>query len=321
MKTEEGNKSMNLDNLEGWELEDGTEITKEWLLKTFKPNLYWTCQNIGGSMNDEDKGLVHQYMVGKMLMMFKQWMVRLYSNRFRKPYYDAFTKDMRGGYYATTAYAIARGAKERRDKRLRKICAKRNLSLDQARWVDRSWSMFAGAFTSLIKTLLIHKSAGLSAKERANVRKFWTEQIMLAALCIGKGLLGVPDDDDNYVERMARYQLNRAWMDGSAMDILTAKAFFSNSVKLIRDPFAVAREAENQVHWIYLTDLWEPVGKRKKRAHFLPGFFNSNLYLYNLYFKVLPFTSDIEKIKTFTENDNAFKIFDSSALSVSMYNK
>lgn len=44
-------------------------------------------------MNKEDKGILHQWMLGKMTMNFRQWMVEHYSRRFRGLHWDESIRD------------------------------------------------------------------------------------------------------------------------------------------------------------------------------------------------------------------------------------
>ena len=51
-------------------------------------------QQCHGSMNKEDKGILHQWMLGKMTMNFRQWMVEHYSRRWRQLHWDESIRDV-----------------------------------------------------------------------------------------------------------------------------------------------------------------------------------------------------------------------------------
>lgn len=70
-------------------------------LNRFKGEVRYVNQTCHGSMNAEDKGVIHQYVVGRMLANFRQWAVEHYSRRFRKQHFDGSIKQFREGYYNT----------------------------------------------------------------------------------------------------------------------------------------------------------------------------------------------------------------------------
>ena len=65
-----------------------------------------------GAMNEEDKGIVHQRMRGRLIMNLRQWMVDFYSKRFRKEYWDANTGKFREGSYVTLLRLIEGGIED-----------------------------------------------------------------------------------------------------------------------------------------------------------------------------------------------------------------
>jgi hypothetical protein len=65
-------------------------------------------QNHHGSMNDADKGVIHQKMAMRYIMNLRQWMVEHYSRRFRGTHYDAslnntMVSKVREGHQTTAA--------------------------------------------------------------------------------------------------------------------------------------------------------------------------------------------------------------------------
>lgn len=96
---EKGNRINNNSELmlkEGIFKMDGTKINglEDNYFKEIKRRIRYVNQQCHGSMNKEDKGLLHQWMLGKMTMNFRQWMVEHYSRRFRGLHWDESIRDV-----------------------------------------------------------------------------------------------------------------------------------------------------------------------------------------------------------------------------------
>lgn len=85
-----------------------TSIDSEYV-ENIKRKVRAANNSIHGAMNQEDKGLIHRYFLGRAVMQFRQWMVAFYGKRFRTtPYWDDNMKKMRRGYYAHILYQLNR---------------------------------------------------------------------------------------------------------------------------------------------------------------------------------------------------------------------
>lgn len=80
---------------------DGNPITLEYL-EGIKKRIRLANQSMHGSMSQEDKGIITQYLLGRAVMQFRQWMVEAYSKRFRSKFRDAATGLEREGHYVTS---------------------------------------------------------------------------------------------------------------------------------------------------------------------------------------------------------------------------
>lgn len=78
----------------------GNVIDMDYLEK-IKRKVTYVNQTTHGAMNQEDKGILHQYMLGRAVMNFRQWMVGHYSRRFRGRHYDYTLDEDREGYYTS----------------------------------------------------------------------------------------------------------------------------------------------------------------------------------------------------------------------------
>lgn len=75
---------------------DGVKIDglSDKYFEALKRRVRYVNQQCHGSMNREDKGLIHQHMLGKMTMNFRQWMVEHYSRRYRGLHWDESIRDV-----------------------------------------------------------------------------------------------------------------------------------------------------------------------------------------------------------------------------------
>ena len=54
-----------------------------------------------GAFGADEKGAIHRYAIGRLIMNFRQWMPAHYARRFNKLHWDATLGDFREGYYVT----------------------------------------------------------------------------------------------------------------------------------------------------------------------------------------------------------------------------
>ena len=157
---------------------DGSPITEEYLDSIMNISKLIN-QESHGAMADEDKGLIHRYAFGKVLMNFRQWMVKHYSRRFRKEHKDPLTGRIREGFHITFTTMLMATLAEFAGSRLSLIKYRRDGKIDK--FIEKhSWKNIKDAR---------HK--------RANVRKAITEYAILAILgAIWKFVFGGDDDDE-----------------------------------------------------------------------------------------------------------------------------
>lgn len=80
---------------------DGNSINIEYL-ENLKKRIRLANQTMHGSMSQEEKGIISQYIMGNAMMQFRQWMVESHSKRFRAKYIDAATGLEREGHHRTS---------------------------------------------------------------------------------------------------------------------------------------------------------------------------------------------------------------------------
>ena len=90
---------------DGYYLNDGTEITDEYL-DVIKDTIKYVNTSMHGAFNTEDRGMIHRYAIGRLIMNFRQWMPAHYARRFKGRYYDPLLRQFREGYYRTSYYFL-----------------------------------------------------------------------------------------------------------------------------------------------------------------------------------------------------------------------
>lgn len=161
---------------------DGGEITEEFL-NDVQNKIRLVNQQTHGSMNSEDKGLIHRNMAGRAVMNFRQWMVEHYSRRYRGRHFDGTTRTWQEGYY-NTVFKMAKSY----------IADWFNLNIDaNARWDQ------------------------LDETQKANVKRALSEFAVFSALLGVSVALGNPKDHKGeWGYRSLIYQIRRLIMDEQA---------------------------------------------------------------------------------------------------------
>lgn len=98
---------------EGYTLNDGTEITDDYL-DLIKDRIKYVNTTMHGAFNSEDRGMIHRYAFGRLIMNFRQWMPAHYARRFKGRYYDPLLRQFREGYYVTSFHFITNLMKDLR---------------------------------------------------------------------------------------------------------------------------------------------------------------------------------------------------------------
>jgi hypothetical protein len=207
-----------------------------------------------GAMNDEDKGLLHRYILGRLVMNFRQWMVGVYSKRYRGKYWDADLKQWREGSYATAYYVL------------------RNY-----------FRVLTNQKSKIEKELLLKN---LSKERKANLRRMLADYIVyLTVKLLVIPALGDPDESEgDWWVRYAIYQALRVdlEMGGTVAGI----EIVNNAQKIINSPIAAATTMEK---WLLLFDvpsMFETTGTSILNQE--------NKWVHNVENKVVPFVKHIK---------------------------
>lgn len=191
---------------------DGQPLTLDSdFFKDIKLKVKSASDNCFGAMSQEDKGVINKWILGRMAMNFRQWMVDYYSNRFRLKHWDYTKGKMVEGFHITP-FRVA-------------------------------WEYIQG-FKDLIITHELTKYQ-LTDQDKVNLRKALTEYIMLGIL-MGLSLVsGDINDDDNWWERFYKYLLKRLRKEVNAG---TPVGIITESKSIIKNPIPIIKTMEGIVY-------------------------------------------------------------------------
>lgn len=227
VKDAEGNGTLVIK--QGYTNKDGSAITEEQINK-LKKRISYVNRSMHGAFGIFEKGMIHRYAVGRLIMNFRQWMPAHYSRRFRGRYYDADLGEFREGYYVSTFKFIRECVRDMKNAKLQ---------------IGTRWD-------------------NLSDMERYNMKRAFAETAILAMLTASIALLGdYKDKKGNWAYRHLIYELKRLEMETMASNPIAAYGFVSNMIKILNSPAAALNTAEKLSHLLKLTDLFVTIESGK----------------------------------------------------------
>ena len=247
-------------------------------------------------MNTEDKGRIHQYLLGRAIMNFRQWMVEHYSRRFRKRHWDGILQAFREGYW-NSAFNMY--------KKQRGLCE----SIEDKRYLDTMWNgLLVGM--EFAKDLFWFSSRAkvawntMEEDQKYNVKRALTEARWFVGLLMASVALGeVADHKDEFWRRFWIYQIRRLLLDEQTS--IPGPQMIGSFVKILQSPIAATNTIQA---WLYLITGIGDIGETIKSG---PNK-GQNKYWRNVEKYALPFFKNWEQFIRFGENDGIFKVFDVS---------
>lgn len=260
---------------EGATMLDDSAITDEYLEKV-QAKIRMINQKTHGSMNTEDKGMIHMAMMGRAAMQFKQWMVEHYSRRYRGRYFDGTTRTWQEGYY-TTLFKMMKS------------------------WTIDLFKMNAEATA---------RWSQLDNTQKNNVTRAISELVCFAGLLMLAQAMGDPKDHKGEgLYRFLIYQLRRLIMDEEASlppIIGLTGGFVKEGMALAQTPFAFTKTLNGLLYPI--TGLGEIGDTYKTDRHK-----GESKYLTKIKKNTLPFYGQIDQLLNMDTEDYIFNVFDNIA--------
>lgn len=292
---ENGNSELKL--VEGTITDANTgELVDTAYLERVKREVKYVNQTTHGSMNPEDKGCIHQHLLGRAIMNFRQWMVEHYSRRFRKRHWDGILQEFREGYWVSAwkmyekQYKICKTWKEKRQ--LEAIGRAMLVAVEFAK--DLVW------FSSRAKV----EWNNMEPDQKYNVKRALTEARWFIGLLMLSFALGGPSDhkDENW-RRFWIYQVRRLLLDEKTS--IPGPWMVNSFVDIMQSPIAAVNTIQA---WLYLIDGIGDIDETLKSGPHK----GENKYWRNVKKFALPGFKHFEQFETFGKNDGIFKVFEPS---------
>ena len=204
----------------------------EKTINVVKGAIAYVNKSMHGALGYEDKGMLHRYAIGRLIMNFRQWMPAHYARRFRGKHYDTDLGEYREGYYVSAFKFLRDCVYDLKDHKLQ---------------IATRWNQ-------------------LSTMELYNLKRAIAETAILANLSASLLLLGeAKDHKGNWARRHLIYQLKRMQMETMASNPLSGYGFISNMIKMLNSPVAAINVVEKLSNLVKFTDMAQTIesGKHK----------------------------------------------------------
>lgn len=282
---EDGNASLKIKD--GVTKLDGTPIDNAFI-QDIKNKVKYANQTTHGAMNEEDRGLIHRRMLGRLAMNFRQWMVEHYSRRFRKAHFDSTIKGIREGYYTTVFNALIRG------------------DAGEA-FEDKHYAQALGYFLRDLGmfTLRMQSQWGnLNEMQRYNVKRAATEFHLWLLLCGLSFALGEPDTHKKeFWRRWFIYHTLRVKMETEAS--MPHPKSIKNIMTILQSPMGGITVANSMFYLFFgLPDLTEEIKSGPHKGE--------NKYWRTVTKNLIPGVKDWEQMQEFDTKDTVFLPFTSN---------
>lgn len=265
---------------------NGNAITPEFI-DNIRKRIRYVNQSTHGSMNDEDKGLIHQKLWGRAIMNFRQWMIEHYSRRFRKRHFDASLGMDREGYWVSFYKMMLNEDTKDEWKEGSKLDAVGMFMKDLMYFTLRAQSQWSN----------------LDEMQKANVKRVHTEMMMYIALLGLSFSLGEPEDHKReFWRRWWIYQVRRMILDTEAA--LPLPQAISSMLTILQSPMAGVNTMNSLLYTIYGVTNGDINTKIKTGTHKGENKYWRNMKKYNL-----PFFKDWEQMQKMADDESIFQVF------------
>lgn len=270
LKSEKGRQFLDQGGvLEGFTTLSNNPINDEFM-DIIKKRVSYTNRSMHGAFGEHEKGMIHRYAIGRLVMNFRQWMPAHYSRRFRGKYYDAELGEYREGFYITTGKFLYNLYNDFKHSKL-------DIA---ARWHELKQNEM----------------------EFANVKRTIAEITLIALVTLAIRCVGDEDDyKDRYSYRQLIYQLKRAELELGASSPINPLKMIDNIVTMLNSPIAAIKVIDWASSLLRLDQIFETIEAGKYKGE--------NRYLHNVV-KNVPFYGQIKKQLDLGTEHGMFSIFD-----------
>lgn len=249
-----------------------------------------------GAMNTEDKGLIHQRMVGKAVMSLRQWSIEHYSRRYREEYFDAnLKKPRKGGMHRQhLEYTIGKWSRNAVGRYIINRMKKHpegSIFYNMAKEIQR------------FEAEVAIKKKDMTKEQRAAIRKARAEYVTTGLLFLLNFAFPPEDFKGRFFARFWIYQLKRALMEiGASAPTLLLPI---EAVKMVNSPIAGVSTFNSFIYIAYGLvngDLFKEVKSGKYKG--------MNKYWRNFLKYVVPYYNQLDGLIELATEDSGFGFFD-----------
>lgn len=247
-------------------VEDGNIVNVQELGR----KIAYINQHLFGIYNTEDRVAANRTVLGRLLLMFKNWMKPQFNKRFKEKEYVQVLKDYEEGYYRT----LIRIIKDLHNKE---------------RVLPGLWQT-------------------LSSKEKSQLKRCSAEVVQfLAVLLLAKMDWGDDDDDKSYISKLAEYTVKRAYHELG--NLTPSHVMIEEMYKTVSNPIPVWGTIKNAKN-LAVSCLWTPhwfdemqSGPYKGMSTLEKHIYKSPLPIIAHYRQLERFTGDIEDVTSYYERN------------------
>lgn len=304
--------------------------------EAIKRRIRYINQQCHGAMNKEDKGLIHQWMLGKMTMNFRQWMVEHYSRRWRQLHWDESIRDTDlSNFYNNTKvllndkkvslmdalemvdngvgdgsfhYEIKSGTTTVDGRTLTDEILNQMLNkyAEDSGWRRGFKTDAINLFIDYIKEYKEYQTSAnaywnnLSETQKADVKQVLGEAFMIIALAGLSACMGDPNDHKGeWFYRMWMYTVKRCLFDEKAT---TVWGLPSEAKTIINNPVASVQTMAGLLYPIVgIGDINDTIKSGRYKGW--------NKYGRNVLKYTVPFYSQIDQLINMDTEDSVFGVF------------
>lgn len=270
---------------------DGKPITKEWIDKV-KNRIKYANESCHGAMNAENKGIIHQKLLGRLVMNFRQWMVEHYSRRFRSRHFDYALGEYREGYWISAwQYFFNEDTVEE--------------------WKEGSKKDAVMMFIKDLMTFAFRAQSqwhNLNEMQRYNVKRVHTEMCIYLSLLGLSFALGEPDEHKKeFWKRWWIYQTKRLLLEFESVMPITIHGPYDmvkSNITIFQSPMAGVNTLNSLLYVLggmFNGDIMDEIKRGPHKGE--------KRYWRNIKKYFLPFFKDFEKLQRLSEDESIFQVF------------
>lgn len=254
---------------------NGREINDEFLDRQ-RNVIQYVNRSMHGAFGDDEKGAIHRYAIGRLIMNFRQWMPAHYARRFNTLHWDAQLGDFREGYYVSTAKFVWGCLKDMKQHQFTLIT-----KLNQLRNSDKA------------EDKMVY----------ANLKRTLTEVVLLGIFTL-LARMDWGDDPKNrtWAQSMLKYQIKRINLEIGASSPANMQSFVKNIYKTFNEPAAALAQANRFTTLFGIDDL---ILMRKVQSGPHEG---ELVYVRNIE-RLIPFYDQVWKWWNMDEDNSMFVLF------------